>query len=80
MKTVINFRSFDDDTRDAYAQAWENVGGTMEDVESSTPWCCPWFWEDEQVFDLPECHTMEDIARAMLGLYPEAAASEEENE
>lgn len=80
MKTVICFRDFtDEDVRDAYWEAWESVGGTVEDADYGTPWGCPWYWDDEtHVFDLPECHTMEDIAREMLKINPEAAAQDED--
>ena len=34
-----------EEARDAFIEGWEDAGGTMDDLESSTPWCCPWEWE-----------------------------------
>ena len=30
-----------EEARDAFVEGWEDAGGTMDDLESSTPWCCP---------------------------------------
>jgi hypothetical protein len=39
----IDTATYTDDERDAFVSGWEYAGGTMGDVESSTPWCCPWY-------------------------------------
>lgn len=73
MKCAVNFRHMKSEAmREAYASAWEEAGGTVEDTDTPAPYCCPWFWAGVELLDLPECHTLGDIARAMLDLHPEA--------
>lgn len=70
----INFSAFSDKERDRYTEAWESLGGTMEDIDTATPWACPWLWADGMGFDLPGDYTLEDLAEAVLEAFPEARA------
>ena len=71
---IINFSALSDTERDRYTEAWEALGGTMEDADCATPWCAPWFWADGMGLDLPEDYTLEDLAEAVLEAFPEARA------
>lgn len=76
MKTTINFENFSEQKREEYAEAWKDVGGTIADADSGSPWCCPWFWGTKVIeLELPENYTVKDVAAAMLEAYPEAQNS-----
>lgn len=34
-----------DEQRAAFIEGYESAGGFMGDLESDTPYCCPWDWE-----------------------------------
>lgn len=81
IKTTIDFKRFTDEEQEAYAEAWKDAGGTMLDAECASPWCCPWLWAGTGTFDLdlPPDYSMDDVARAMLSEYPEAAAERDQD-
>ena len=74
-KTTIDFNRFTLEEQEAYVEAWKDAGGTVEDFSCATPWGFPWLWAGTCTFDLdlPPDYGIDDIARAMLSKYPEAA-------
>ena len=34
-----------DRERDAFCTGWEAAGGYVDDYESDTPWCAPWYFD-----------------------------------
>ncbi|MDO5532304.1 hypothetical protein [Sutterella sp.] len=47
MKTKIDPSDLTDEQREAFVEGWECAGGSMNDVESDTPWCMPWEYASE---------------------------------
>ena len=41
----INTKAMSDEDRDAFVEGWEDAGGYMDDLDSPSPWCCPWYWQ-----------------------------------
>lgn len=35
----------------AFIEGWENAGGYIDDLETSCPWCCPWFYAKTIIVD-----------------------------
>lgn len=47
---------FTDEERGRFISGWNSAGGYIDDLETSAPWCCPWYWHEviEVNGDTPE--------------------------
>lgn len=44
---TINTKEFTTEQETAFIKGWEASGGYIGDADSPTPWCCPWFYQEE---------------------------------
>jgi hypothetical protein len=44
-----------DNFADDFYSLWEQEGFGEPDTESSSPWGCPWDWDENGEYETPEC-------------------------
>lgn len=42
--TKLYLTTLSDQDKEAFIAGWESVGGYIGDIDSPTPWCCPWLY------------------------------------
>lgn len=40
---IIDTKELTEEQQQAFIEGWEAAGGYMDDLETSCPWCCPWY-------------------------------------
>ena len=44
--TKLYLTTLSNQDKEAFIAGWESAGGYVGDMDSPTPWCCPWFYAD----------------------------------
>lgn len=77
---TINTKNMTDEQRELFVAGWENAGGYMGDAEGCTPWCAPWYYENEITIDT-DSDNPEDWGAAYWGkMQDEVEANIEDEE
>ena len=48
----VDLSTLTEEQKDEFVDGWKSVGGYVGDMDSPSPWCCPWYWcENFATFD-----------------------------